>query len=143
MFRKNTASEISGALTSGTSIVALGTVLTGNLHCEHALRVDGEINGDIHCFEKLIVGPTGRVNGDIASGQVILMGIITGNVQASASLVIKNKGKLDGNVRTRMFTMEPEAIFNGHCSMDFEEQIVSVENKQPSLNGKLQAVEAK
>jgi cytoskeletal protein CcmA (bactofilin family) len=141
MFKKNTASDITGALTSGTTIIASGTVFTGNLLCKHALRVDGEINGDIQCSEKLIVGPEGKVNGDISSGQVIIMGSVTGDVHATESFVLKSKGKVNGNVKTRMLTMEPEAVFNGNCNMEANEPFISIERKQPLLNGKLRSVE--
>lgn len=141
MFKKNNTADINGAITSATSIIASGMVLTGDLVSQHALRIDGEINGDIHCSEKLIIGPDGRVNGNINSKQVIVMGRINGNIHSTESLVLKGKAILEGNIKTRMLTIEPEVVFNGCCNMDADSWEMPAERSKTRLKGKTLAME--
>lgn len=141
MFKRNSTEDLNRAITTGTSIIAEGMVLTGDLVSQHALRVDGEICGNINCAEKLIVGSQGFVNGDVVSKEVILMGRIKGDIRASESLVLKGKARLDGNVKTRMLSVEPEAVFNGCCNMDAEEPIKIAEKVKTRIKEKNFAVE--
>jgi F0F1-type ATP synthase assembly protein I len=49
--------------TSGLNALAKGTSLEGTLRCDSDLRIDGSIKGKLLCKAKLIIGPTGSVEG--------------------------------------------------------------------------------
>jgi cytoskeletal protein CcmA (bactofilin family) len=140
MFKKNVTADLTGAITSGTSIIAAGTELNGDLFSRQALRIDGCINGDINCAEKLVVGPDGLVKGNISAKQVIVMGSIKGNIYATDLLVLKGKARMDGNIKTAMLTIEQEVTFNGSCNMDAIEPDLTTEKPGKRLNGKVQPV---
>lgn len=70
------------------SLIAIGTVVTGDCTTTGTLRVDGRITGDVRA-RRLTVGPKGRVEGDVrgpdggpAEGGVTIEGHVEGGVTA-------------------------------------------------------------
>ncbi|HSK13399.1 MAG TPA: polymer-forming cytoskeletal protein [Phnomibacter sp.] len=118
MFKKENTPEIAVSAVGTTTIISSGTTLTGDIQSEHAMRVDGKIEGDITCTEKVIVGPEGEVRGEIVAGQAIVMGTVVGNIKTHGSLILQGKAKVQGDLFTKMLTIEPEVTFNGQCHMD-------------------------
>ena len=45
--------------------IAGGTKIKGDLVCDGDIRIDGEIEGTIQCKGKLVLGPDGRLKGEV------------------------------------------------------------------------------
>lgn len=128
MFKKRLTGENGTVSAKNTSIISEGTRFKGNIISSDSLRIDGEVEGDIDCAEKLIIGPSGKINGNIKGGDVLVSGLVIGNIKAIEGLMLKNKSQVKGDITTRMLTVEPEAVFNGGCQMEgsFEPAVVKL-----------------
>ncbi len=120
MFKKNNVTNLPGNIGRSTTIIAHGTIFKGDISSNDSMRVDGEIVGDVECSEKVIIGPEGKINGHIRAREVLVGGLVKGNIHTWELLAIKAKARVEGDIETKMLTIESEAIFTGNCRMDGE-----------------------
>ncbi len=98
------------ALTSGSKII--GTVIT-----DSDMRIDGIVEGDVKCAGKLVIGEKGSVNGTVECQNAEIMGKLEGKIDVKYTLSLRATSKLTGEIHTNTLMIEPNAIFNGSCSM--------------------------
>lgn len=99
------------------SIIAAGTEIAGNITCDGDIRIDGMLKGNITSASKVILGPDGRIQGDIEARQADIMGRVSGKIVISDLLNLKGKAEVDGDIYTGQLQVEPTASFNGSCHM--------------------------
>jgi cytoskeletal protein CcmA (bactofilin family) len=104
------AGSLYNALTHGSRIV-------GNIVAERDFRIDGEVQGDVHCNGKVVVGHTGVLTGKITCINAEVGGKVTGDIVVMESLTLRSSAIIEGDVRTKALIVEPSAVFNGTCSM--------------------------
>ena len=120
MFKKRLNGEEGNISSRSTTIIAGGTIFRGDISSNDSLRIDGEVNGDIESSEKVIVGPEGKINGNIRGREILISGTVKGNIFSREGLILKAKSLVDGDIVTTLLSVEPEAIFKGSCNMDGE-----------------------
>lgn len=101
----------------GASIIAAGTTLKGDISSSGDIRIDGTLQGNIHCTAKVVIGSNGVVNGDIAGQQADIMGRVTGTIKVKELLQLKGGSQVNGNLHAGKLQIEPSANFNGQCHM--------------------------
>jgi cytoskeletal protein CcmA (bactofilin family) len=88
--------------------------IVGQIYSREDLYVDGDVEGTIELMEhKLTVGPNGKVQAGIKAREVVALGVIQGNVEASDRLEIRKDAKLVGDIRTARIVIEDGAYFKG------------------------------
>ena len=88
--------------------------IVGQIYSKEDLYVDGEIEGTVEALEhKLTIGPHGTVHAGIKAREVVALGNITGNVEASEKIEIHKEAKLVGDIRTARIIIEDGAYFKG------------------------------
>ena len=97
--------------------LAAGTTIKGNIITE-----DGKVEGDISCNGKIVIGPKGSVTGNIVSENAEILGEVDGSVKVSAKLILKSTAIIKGDIYTQSLEIEPNARFNGACSMCSEKK---------------------
>ena len=97
--------------------IAAGTNITGNILTETDFRLDGQVKGDIKCQGKLVIGPKGNVEGNIESENAEILGGVQGSEKVKAKLILKATANIQGDIFTQSLEIEPNARFNGACSM--------------------------
>ena len=118
MGRKNRGNVATGENT----VIGAGTTVNGNIVSDSAvIRVDGQVNGGINTKGDLVIGTMGVVSGDVVASSVNLAGKIVGDVEASNKIEIEAKGKLLGDIRTKLLAMDETAVLQGKVNMSEEE----------------------
>ena len=102
------------ALTAGSKII--GTVIA-----DSDFRVDGTVEGDIQSTGKVVIGEQGKIKGTIVCQNAEIMGKLEGKIETKHTLALRATGNITGDVKTQTLIVEPNAIFNGSCSMGKEE----------------------
>lgn len=100
--------------------ITTGTKIIGKINTDSDFRLDGEVEGDIICKGKLVIGNKGRLKGTIVCNNAEILGSVLGNVQVSDTLTLRASASLNGDVITKSLVVEPNAVFNGTCSMKDE-----------------------
>lgn len=105
-------------ISSGThNILTAGTKLKGEINSEEDFRVDGTIEGNITCCGKIIVGQNGFVDGNIECVHIDVYGRISGNINCKDTAILRATSYLQGEIKTQIIEIEPNAKFVGSCSM--------------------------
>lgn len=114
------------------NMIGSGTKISGNIETNGDIRIDGEIEGNILSKGKVVVGPNGKVKGEVNCSNSEISGILEGKILVSELLSLKSSSKLLGDIETAKLTIEPGAIFTGKCKMGGETkaQTTSVTTKK-------------
>ncbi|MBN1252764.1 MAG: polymer-forming cytoskeletal protein [Bacteroidales bacterium] len=102
---------------------ANGTEITGEIKSSGDVRIDGKLTGNIDIKGKLVIGPTGHVEGDIACSNCDVSGKIIGKVVVSELLSLKASANVEGDMVTQKLSIEPGAVFSGTCKMNGKQTI--------------------
>ena len=121
--RSSTEEKRLPALVSSTPSNALnaivkGTVVEGTIKCENDLRVDGHIKGKLNCSAKVIIGPTGSVEGEIRCQNAVIEGKFHGVLHVSELLHVRDTALVDGDIFANKLTVQSGARFNAACKME-------------------------
>ena len=100
-----------------TSIIAKSLKLTGDLDSEKNIRVDGKIEGNVHCRAKVIIGKGGIVNGTIVTQDAEISGTVNGKITTFGCLEVKNGANIQGEIFTNNVVTEQGANINGTFNM--------------------------
>src|SRR6056297_2076115 len=117
--KDNSSAKNNGsASSSGTNILVSGTVITGDILSKNDSRIDGNLEGDLTCEARLLLGEKGQVVGNIDSKEAIIEGTIRGNISISGILTLKSTARITGNIYIQKLIVENGAVINGQCSMN-------------------------
>ena len=125
---KSSSSSVSGGSHALNSIVQ-GTVVEGSVNSKSDFRVDGTIKGKLFCDAKVIIGPTGLVEGEIRCKNAMIEGSFEGILNVSELLNIRESAKVSGDVTTDKLIVQSGAVVNGNCNMGGEKRSTLNEHK--------------
>ncbi len=99
------------------NLIGAGTVIEGNVTSNGDIRVDGTLNGNLNTKGKVIVGESGKINGEVNCKNFEVEGSIEGKVFISELLSLRAKSRLMGEITANKLAIEPGAVFSGKCDM--------------------------
>jgi cytoskeletal protein CcmA (bactofilin family) len=117
MFNREKTNGSPEKLSNNATLISEGTVLQGDVKSNHDLRIDGTIHGNVYCTSKIVVGPTGSIEGNIEGRQADITGKVTGNITVSELLQLRSESNVQGDIAAETLQVDPSAIFNGKCKM--------------------------
>ena len=127
MFQKDkSATPLKNAATNSATLITSGTVFNGDVQSDNDLRIDGVIHGNVTSAAKIIIGPSGFVEGNVIGKQADVSGRVVGNITAVDSIQLRPKCDVQGNLTAATFQAESGAIFNGHCQMGIATNVVQM-----------------
>jgi cytoskeletal protein CcmA (bactofilin family) len=109
---KNNATD-----SASINLIGNGTNIVGDIKSNGDVRIDGILTGNISINGKLVVGSTGKIEGNILCQNADISGEINGKINVSELLILKASAKLLGDIITGKISIEPSASFTGTCSM--------------------------
>jgi cytoskeletal protein CcmA (bactofilin family) len=101
---------------SSTDPAAIGKslVIKGEVTGSESLYIDGKVEGAINLpGNRVTVGRNGQVAANIVAREIVLLGKVRGNCQASDRVDIRGEGSLTGDVITARISIEDGAFFKG------------------------------
>lgn len=122
MFEKNTKPYTD--LLGKTNRIVEGTKITGNIESIADFRLDGHLFGNFSSQGKLVIGPTGKVIGDINCTNADIEGYYEGTIIVEEMLTVKSNAVIKGNVTVSKLAIEPGAEFQANCQMTTPQNIL-------------------
>lgn len=119
----NNIGAMYNALTNGSKIV-------GKIFADSDFRIDGEVEGTINCNGKVVIGQKGILKGSISCVNAEIIGTVEGDIVVSETLSLRSTAVIKGEVTTKILVVEPEAVFDGTCSMRVKSTITIPEEKK-------------
>jgi len=103
--------------TAAINLISLGTDITGDVKSTGDIRIDGSLTGNLNTKGKIVIGPSGKVNGEVVCKNSEVSGTVEGRIIVSQLLILKASSKIFGDIATSKLSIEPGAVFSGNCKM--------------------------
>ncbi|HTQ54086.1 MAG TPA: polymer-forming cytoskeletal protein [Bryobacteraceae bacterium] len=114
----------------GPASIGKAVKIAGQIFSREDLYVDGDVEGTIELMDhKLTIGPNGKVHAGVKAREVVALGAIQGNVEASERIEIRKDAKLVGDIKTARIVIEDGAYFKG--SIDIVKAEPKITPSQP------------
>ena len=98
----------------GSATIGKAVKIAGQIFSREDLYVDGDVEGTVELMDhKLTIGPNGKVHAGVKAREVVALGVIQGNVEASERIEIRKDAKLVGDIKTARIVIEDGAYFKG------------------------------
>ena len=116
----------------GSATIGKSVKVVGQIFSKEDLYVDGTVEGTVEALEnKLTIGPHGTMQAAIKAREVLALGTVQGNVEASERIEIRKDAKLIGDIRTARIIIEDGAYFKGSIDI-IKPEPVRVAPKPPA-----------
>ena len=104
-----------GALATGEqATIGKSLVIKGEVSGSESLYIDGKVEGAINLpGNRVTVGRNGQVAANVVAREIVVLGKIRGNCQASDRVDIRAEGSLTGDVVAARISIEDGAFFKG------------------------------
>ena len=100
------------------NLLSSGTVVKGDIKLSGDFRIDGTFIGTINCKGKVVIGPTGSIEGEIICQNADFSGEVKATVKVAELLTLKETARFTGDITTNKLSIEPGAKFSGNCIME-------------------------
>ena len=100
--------------TGEQATIGKSLIVKGELTGSESLYIDGKVEGAINLpGNRVTVGRNGQVAANIVAREVVVLGKVRGNCQASDRVDIRSEGSLTGDVIAARISIEDGAFFKG------------------------------
>lgn len=108
------ASSPSAVPAGEQATIGKSLIVKGEVSGSESLYIDGKVEGAINLpGNRVTVGRNGQVAANISAREIVVLGKVRGNVQASDRVDIRSEGSLTGDVIAQRISIEDGAFFKG------------------------------
>jgi len=94
--------------------IGKGLFIKGEITGSESLFIDGKVEGSVNLpGNRVTVGRNGQVNASINAREIVVLGTVRGNVNATDRVDIRAGGALTGDVAAARISIEDGAFFKG------------------------------
>ena len=98
-------------------------VINGELSGSEDLTIEGRVDGKIELKDHVLtVGPNGRIKAQISAKAVVVLGQVTGNLNATEKVDIKENGSVEGDIVAPRVAIADGSHFRGSIDMQKKDQ---------------------
>jgi cytoskeletal protein CcmA (bactofilin family) len=94
-----------------------GSRVSGQLSFQGPARIDGSVEGEIHCQGSLTIGESADIRAKISAQVVVIRGKVEGNVSAKEKVELGAQARLIGNIDAPRLVIAEGVVFDGNCAM--------------------------
>jgi cytoskeletal protein CcmA (bactofilin family) len=106
---------------AGTALIGRSVVVKGELEGSENLTIEGQVEGKIELRDHVLtIGQSGRIKAQVFAKAVVVHGELTGNINASETVDIRESGSVDGDIVSPRVAIADGAHFRG--SIDMQKQ---------------------
>lgn len=87
----------------------------GRFMVRGGLRIDGKFEGAALEVDQLTIGPTGRIRTTISAVNVVVEGLVIGNIKASTRVMLLPTAKVLGDITTPELIIQNGVVLEGRC----------------------------
>jgi len=115
--KKNIIKQDNSSDRSGISVIAVGTIIEGDVKMPGDLRLDGTILGNVTSEAKVMMGKQGKIKGNVTTHSSGIKGEFEGELKVSEKLHIHNSARIEGTIHTKTLIVENGAQIIGNCNV--------------------------
>lgn len=106
-----------GNESTARNIIGQGTTINGDVELNGDFRIDGKLIGSIVSLGRIVIGPSGVVEGNVTCQNADISGRLKGKLITQDLSSFKSTADFDGELNTARIAIEVGARFNGKCEM--------------------------
>lgn len=100
------------------TLIARGTVVTGDLIAEGTLQVEGRIEGTVRSRHRVCVAAGGEIAGPVFAPEIVIAGTVRGDLEGRERVELQAGGTVQGEVTAPRVAVLEGATFNGRLKME-------------------------
>jgi cytoskeletal protein CcmA (bactofilin family) len=116
--------------------VVSGGIYFGIIKTSSPIRIEGDFKGIIFCTNKVIIDKKASVSGDILCHEIVIGGMIEGNVICKSKCTLNEGAVVNGIVRTARFENGEESSVTGPVYVSKENMHIDVDEYYELFNKK-------
>jgi cytoskeletal protein CcmA (bactofilin family) len=127
--------EVAAATKTPVSIVCKGISIRGQVTGTEDFQIDGEVNGTVQMTGgRVMIGPEGRMTGNIDAREIIVRGELKGNLRAGERILVGSTGRWQGDGVSPRLGIEEGATVKGKLEVAEEKKPAApkVETAKPA-----------
>lgn len=97
------------------TLVGQGSSFKGDITVHGYFRVDGDFQGTISTEGRILVSPSGRVKGTLTGRDIVVGGVVKGDLYASERITLLASALVVGNVYAPRIRMDRGVLVEGYC----------------------------
>jgi cytoskeletal protein CcmA (bactofilin family) len=102
----------------GSTVIGRSVTIRGEVSGKEDLYMDGLVEGTISLPEsQLTVGPNARVLADVAARDVVIYGVVEGNIRATGRIELRESGVMKGDLVAGRLSIEENATIKGKVEL--------------------------
>lgn len=122
------------------SVIGSATVVSGHVRGEGSLEISGRVEGDVTVTGNVVVGPSGRVRGNISATELTVSGQVQGDLRGSEVVLVERGARIVGDIASPRIGIAPGALVRGHVQTDGEPALAQVSAvKRPAVAARIGA----
>lgn len=104
-------------LPTGYSVFDTQMVVEGDIETDGTLRVDGSMRGNVRRADVVVVATGASITGSVSAREVIIGGMITGNVTAVERIELQESGVVAGDIEAAAINIQEGGKVDGRMSI--------------------------
>ena len=126
MFKSRTKTDAASTIPTSTTnltstgaicMIAKGTTMEGKFTSSEDVQINGTLKGEVVCKQRLVMGPTGWIEGTIHTHSATIKGTIKGTIIVQDVLYLESTAKVDGIILAKTIQVEAGAQYDGECKI--------------------------
>lgn len=113
----NGRATVSGG--GGVNTIDAKTRINGDITAGGNIRIDGTLVGNLNCEALLVIGPQGKIEGDVVCQKAIIEGTFTGNIVVKEELTLEATSNVSGDVKAGKMAVLGGSKVNGTCTVPY------------------------
>jgi cytoskeletal protein CcmA (bactofilin family) len=102
----------------GSTLIGKSVSIRGELSGSEDLIMDGFLEGTVKLADsRLTVGPNGRVTADLEVRDLIVFGLVNGNVNATGRIELRQSAIVNGDIVASRMSIEENATIKGRVEL--------------------------
>ncbi|HUI76514.1 MAG TPA: polymer-forming cytoskeletal protein [Bryobacteraceae bacterium] len=98
----------------GTAVIGKGVKIVGEIYTSEDLLIEGFVQGKVEAlYQKVTVGHSGTLHGDVQVRELDVQGTVQGNVEAGDRVDVRKDATLIGDAKAARIVLEDGGYFKG------------------------------
>lgn len=102
---------------SAQTVIAADAEIIGTVKSSGTIRIDGKLDGELHCEKDAVVGKSAIVKGNLNVNAAVVEGTVNGNIIARDRVELKSSAKLSGDLKAKRLVVEDGVTFVGRSEV--------------------------
>uniref|UniRef100_A0A7V4XS15 Polymer-forming cytoskeletal protein n=1 Tax=Acidobacterium capsulatum TaxID=33075 RepID=A0A7V4XS15_9BACT len=101
-----------------SAVIGKSVQIKGELQGNEDLLIDGQVDGTITLHEsRLTIGPNARVKANVSARDIVVMGMLQGELHASGRIELRAGSQVVGDLRAGRLSIEENASYSGKVDL--------------------------